>query len=224
MGHIVGKSLSESHSSMTTKSYYASSVGDFLRSPTEDVLGRLAIRVGTEHSGDESNQIRAWRIQIELLKTALSNVPCTDWGILLEMPLLRLGRRIDAIILIHDKIACIEFKIGSSRYGSADIDQTVDYALCLRDFHAASQGFQVIPILCADQASEAVEPRVIEFTDDVAACLNVNATSLKSALRAVAFLASEEKLSWEEYDAASYNPTPDIVAAAKGLYAGHSVA
>lgn len=208
---------------MTTKSYYASSVADFLRSSTDDVLGRLATRVGIEHSGDESNQIRAWQIQIELLKTALFNAPSTGWGILLEMPLLRLGRRIDAIILIHDKIACIEFKIGSSRYGSADIAQTVDYALCLRDFHAASQGFQVIPILCADQASVSVEPRVIEFTDDVAACLHVNAASLESALRAVDSLSGDRRLSWEEYDAASYNPTPDIVAAAKGLYAGHSV-
>lgn len=208
---------------MTTKSYYASSVSDFLKSSTDDVLGRLAIRVGIEHSGDESNQIRAWRTQIDLLKATLSDIDSTGWGILLEMPLLRLGRRIDAIILIQNKIACIEFKIGSSRFSSADVDQTVDYALCLRDFHAASQGFQIIPILCADQAMETTEPQVIKFTDDVAECLRVNRTSLASALRSVASLSINKRLSWADYDAASYNPTPDIVTAAKGLYAGHSV-
>jgi hypothetical protein len=68
---------------MTTKSYYASSVVEFLNLPTDEVLGRLAIRVGTEHSGDESNQIRAWRIQIELLKATLSCLESSGWGILL---------------------------------------------------------------------------------------------------------------------------------------------
>ena len=125
---------------MTTKSYHASSAFEFLETPTEELLGRLAIRVGTEFSGDESKQIAAWRIQIDLLKEALAELDCAGWGILLEMPLLRLGRRIDAIILINDKIACVEFKIGASHFGPADIDQAVDYALCLRDFHAASQG------------------------------------------------------------------------------------
>lgn len=208
---------------MTTKSYFASSVADFLNLPTDDVLGRLAIRVGTEHSGDESSQIRAWRTQIELLKETLSRLASTGWGILLEMPLLRLGRRIDAIILINDKIACIEFKIGSSRFGSADIDQAVDYALCLRDFHAASRDLQIVPMLCADQAMETAVQQTIVFTDDVAECLLVNRNSLGTALKNVAFLSGNKELSWNEYDAASYNPTPDIVTAAKGLYAGHTV-
>lgn len=29
--------------------------------------------------------------------------------------------------------------------------------------------------------------------------------------------------SWQAYDASSYNPTPDIVTAAKSVYAGHTV-
>ena len=114
---------------MKTKSYFASSAFEFLNTPTEIVLGRLATRVGTEHSGDEANQIRAWRVQIDLLKASLSKLNIDGWGILLEMPLLRLGRRIDAIILVEDQIACIEFKIGSKNYGSADVSQaTTRYA------------------------------------------------------------------------------------------------
>jgi hypothetical protein len=31
-------------------------------------------------------------------------------------------------------------------------------------------------------------------------------------------------LSWREFDTGGYNPTPTIVAAAKAVYAGHSVA
>lgn len=208
---------------MSTKSYYAGSVQEFLNLRTEDVLGRLAVRVGSEHSGDESNQIRAWRTQIELLKVSLSGLDSDDWGILLEMPLLRLGRRIDAVILINDVVACVEFKIGASRFGSADVDQTADYALCLRDFHAASHGLQAVPILCADQAAEKSPSKEIEFVDYVADCLFANNRSLRATFEAVASLSDGPQLSWEEYDAASYNPTPDIVAAARGLYAGHSV-
>jgi len=208
---------------MKTKSYFASSALEFLNTPTEIVLGRLATRVGTEHSGDEANQIRAWRVQIDLLKATLSKLNTDGWGILLEMPLLRLGRRIDAIILVGDQIACIEFKIGSKSYGSADVSQAVDYALCLRDFHAASHDRQVVPILCADQAPDNHEALGIDFIDDVAGCLCVNGDGLSIALNAVAELAHGDQMSWADYDASSYNPTPDIVSAARGLYAGHSV-
>jgi hypothetical protein len=208
---------------MKTKSYFASSALEFMNTPTEIVLGRLATRVGTEHSGDEANQIRAWRVQIDLLKATLSKFNTDGWGILLEMPLLRLGRRIDTIILAGDQITCIEFKIGSKSYGSADVSQAVDYALCLRDFHAASHGRQVVPILCADQAPDNHEALGIAFIDDVAGCLCVNGNGLFVALNAVAELAQGDQMSWVDYDASSYNPTPDIVSAARRLYAGHSV-
>jgi len=208
---------------MKTKSYFASSALEFVNTPTEIVLGLLATRVGAEHSGDEANQIRAWRVQIELLKASLSKLDTDGWGILLEMPLLRLGRRIDAIILVRDKIACIEFKIGSKSYGSADVSQAVDYALCLRDFHAASHGRQVVPILCADQAPDNHEVLGVDFIDDVAGCLCVSGDGLSFALNAVAELTHGNQMSWADFDASSYNPTPDIVSAARGLYAGHSV-
>ena len=148
---------------MSTKSYYAATVQEFLNLKAENILGCLAVRVGTEHSGDEATQIRAWRTQIELLKVSLSGLDSDEWGILLEMPLLRLGRRIDAVILIKDVVACVEFKIGASCFGSADIDQAVDYALCLRDFHAASHDLKVVPVLCADQAAEKSPSQEIEF-------------------------------------------------------------
>ena len=60
---------------MKTKSYYASSVTDFLKLPTDDVLGFLAIRVGTEYSGDESNQIRAWRTPVSYTHLTLPTTP-----------------------------------------------------------------------------------------------------------------------------------------------------
>jgi hypothetical protein len=208
---------------LSTKSYYASQVADFLSLPSEDIIGRLATRVSTEHSGNESNQIRAWRTQIDLLKEALAGPQCANWGILLELPLLRLGRRIDTVLLIGDHVACIEFKIGSSSFGSAYIDQALDYALCLRDFHAASHSRTIIPILCADQASIQRDETEIQVIDSVSQCFHVNGLQLAKAFELIAAEAGSVQLDWLNYDAATYSPTPDIVTAARGLYAGHTV-
>jgi hypothetical protein len=208
---------------MASKSYFASSVSGFLATPTEDIVGRLATRVATEHSGDENLQIGAWRLQVDLLKQALDLQDASSWGILLELPLLRLGRRIDTILLINDCVVCIEFKIGSRRFGSADIDQAVDYALCLRDFHAASRGKKILPVLCADLAPDQACKHAFEFIDDVSNCVRTNAKMLADLIRSIASETRGFQLDWRSFDAASYSPTPDIVSAARSLYAGHSV-
>lgn len=208
---------------MTMRSYFAASIPDFLSQSTDSILGRLAIRVGSEYSGNETQQIRAWRIQIGVLKNALEKADSHDWGILMELPLLRLGRRIDTIILIGDMIACVEFKIGSRTFSGADVDQVVDYALCLRDFHAASHGKRIVPVLCSDQAQSTSMPGDIDFIDDVSQCVRTNGDGLSDVLRSIGGLATGRQAEWQTYDAATYSPTPDIVTAARSLYSGHSV-
>lgn len=208
-----------------TRSFFASSVSEFLGTSTEAIVGQLATRVGLEHSGDEAQQIRAWRGQIEILKAAFHVIGSrsTEWGILLELPLLRLGRRIDTVILTGDRILCLEFKIGAERYSTSDINQAVDYALCLRDFHGGSHGRKIIPILCASKSPSETLPSVLDIVDDVGVCLRANAETLASVLDFSAALVGGVAVDWSTYDASTYNPTPDIVTAAKGIYAGHTV-
>ena len=62
--------------------------------------------------------MRAWRAQTALLRTALADCP-GSWRVLLEYPLLRLGRRIDAVILTDRAILVVEFKVGATGNGAA---------------------------------------------------------------------------------------------------------
>lgn len=210
---------------MQTRSYYASNVSDFLLVPSDQILGKLSTRIGMEFSGDESLQIRSWKTQIEILKATFATFGdrASGWGILIELPLLRLGRRIDTVLLINDHIACIEFKNGGKSYLTADIDQAINYALCLRDFHDASHNRKIVPILCSEHAPENNGDLVIQYTEDVAHCLKTNSETLVDAIGKAANEATGEQLDWRAYDAATYNPTPDIVTAAKHIYAGHKV-
>ena len=78
----------------------------------ESIIGTLSTRLVEAHPLNRATQVVAWRAQVALLKDALSAAP-GHWRILLEYPLLRLGRRIDAVLLMDHAIVVIEFKIGS---------------------------------------------------------------------------------------------------------------
>ncbi len=211
-----------------TRAYYASSVSTFVESDADAILGQLATRVASEHRGNEIQQIESWRREIELLRVAFLALGCTSsrWGLLLELPLLRLGRRIDAVALIGAAIAVVEFKIGSQAYSLAGREQVEDYALCLRDFHDASAGRLVVPILCAEKAPRSVSSVSLEMPIDfVSKTLLVNEESLADSFRSVATAVSSDdrQIDWLEFDKSAYNPTPAIVEAARAIYAGHAV-
>lgn len=209
----------------STKAFVASTVEEFLESHPDNLTGALATRVSTEHSGVEVQQIRAWRRQIAILRQVLSSVgeQSCGWGILLEYPLLRLGRRIDTVLLVEGWVISLEFKIGAQAFVSGDVEQAVDYALCLRDFHPASKNRQIVPLLCAEHAPNSSCSHELNFLEDVSNCVLSSAASLSAALTAIAHHATGEQIQWPTFDSASYNPTPDIVTAARSLYAGHSV-
>ena len=212
-------------SEQSTRSFHASSVEDFLQTPDSEIVGKLSMRVGLAHSGDESQQIKAWQEQVAILKTTLISAGdhARRWGILLELPLYRLSRRIDAIILTSERVLCVEFKIGAERYGASDITQAVDYALCLRDFHGGSRGKTIVPILCASEARSEELPAHLSILEDVSECLRTNASILPAAIQLSAGPSSSHEVDWLAFDASQYNPTPDIVTAAKGIYSGHTV-
>jgi hypothetical protein len=54
---------------------------------------------------------------------------------------------VDVVLLLDGIIFCLEFKIGESKILEADVDQVLDYALDLKNFHKFSQNNIIAPIL-----------------------------------------------------------------------------
>ena len=189
----------------------------------EAVVARLTVRLVETHPLNREEQLRAWRAQIPVLVAALRFRP-DRWHVLLEYPLLRLGRRIDAVILTDRAVLVLEFKAGAEGFTPAGRAQADDYALDLRDFHAGSRDHPIVPVLVAPGA---VAPPAAWplFWHAVVPVLDASAASLPGLLGALADRIPTparplDPLAWE---AAPYRPVPTIVEAARMLFQRHGV-
>src|SRR5260370_41507386 len=63
-----------------------------------------------------------------------------------------MGKRADNVILFGGVIFVLEFKVGTEQFDNAALDQVVDYALDLKNFHSGSQDRPPVPIVGATGA------------------------------------------------------------------------
>lgn len=198
--------------------YYASSIGEFLAALPQTVLGYLA----ASHGHDlEPLQRNAWIGQIELLKRELSKVQ--DGWIAFEFAIPRMGKRADVVLVVSGIIVIIEFKIGTERHDRSAIEQAVDYALDLKNFHAGSHDRYIVPIVCATGA-DGGSFELKWSPDGVAQPLLSNGSELGKLVEAiVSSTPQQEKLYANQWAASGYKPTPTIIEAAQALYRGHRV-
>ena len=115
-----------------SRAWYAASIDEFLGAQPQTVLGRLA------QCGEFTlipTQRDAWIRQISILQECLSGL---SGAIFLEFNIPRMGRRIDAVLLVGPVVFVVEFKVGEFAFHSAGRDQVWDYALDLKNFHEAS--------------------------------------------------------------------------------------
>ena len=204
--------------------WWSATLGDFLAQEQESIVGSLSTRLVETHPLNRATQIQAWRGQITLLHKVLLGLP-TTWRLLLEYPLLRLQRRIDAVLLTDRAVLVLEFKVGSGSFTNLDRQQVEDYALDLFDFHAESRSHPVIPILVATEAT----PRITTWPllwHGVTPVLDANAATLTDLLHQIEARTPGpvQKLDPIAWEAAPYRPVPTIVEAATMLYSRHSVA
>src|SRR3954447_1778456 len=129
--------------------YYSAAVERFLTTEPHEVLGALA---AAHTHALEVEQRQAWEEELDLLRTALVGLAGTLY---LEFEVPRLGSRIDAVLISEAAVFPIEFKCGERHFRLGDYNQAWDYALDLKNFHAASHHTPAPPILVATQAEVA---------------------------------------------------------------------
>lgn len=201
------------------QSYYSDTLDEFLRRPVDQVLGSISIN---DQSQDTNiNQRNAWFSEILILKKQLDWL--RDSYILFEYTIPRLGKRIDAVLLVNNLIFVLEFKIANDRYSSAACDQAYDYALDLHDFHEQSKNNIIIPIIVATQAPS-VENR-FDIDNSVAKPICCNEQNLGANIKtAITIFSNHQQICYQTWENSSYEPTPTIIEAARALYNGHNVA
>ncbi len=205
-----------------TRAWWCGTLGAFRAATPETIVVALALRQAEAHPINREEQLRAWRAQIPLLRTALADAPA-NWSVLLEYPLLRLGKRIDAVVLTDRAVLVIEAKTGAQGFTSEGRRQADDFALDLKDFHAACRGHPIVPILLAEAGAPAPAAGWLALPY-VPPVRDATATTFPGVLAELAarFAAMPvpDVLAW---DGAPYHPVPGIVEAARMLYARHNV-
>jgi hypothetical protein len=206
--------------------FYAAPASTFLEQDPQHILGILTEKsAAARFTHLIHSQTSAWLRQIQILKSAFAQIcNLSDWSILLEYPIPRRGKRIDAVLFAPGCILVAEFKCGATAFDRAAIVQLEDYCLDLRDFHRESRGLPIVPVLIATEASPSPVPE--EFTSDqVQAVWTANAQDLAPKL--IASVARYGRSApppqitrWNDSD---YHPTPTIIEAAQALYAGNNV-
>jgi hypothetical protein len=158
------------------------------------------------------SQEEAWLEEIAILRGALAECIrerpiARDWSLILEYQLpLEGGRRPDAVLLTGSSLAVLEFK-QTDAATRAYVDQTESYARDLADYHAASHGRHVLPILILTKTrSIAVDfyPVVITGRDELAHYLLESST--------------EGAIDLQDWLTAPYEPLPTLVAAARHIF------
>ena len=125
---------------------FDSDINYFLQKEKEAIFGVLC----DNYHGDALTTSReAWLSEIQILQKELISWKDTDAHIIFEYDIPRLGKRIDVVLLLKGIIFCLEFKVGETKILENDVDQVLDYALDLNNFHKYSQGRVIVPILIA---------------------------------------------------------------------------
>ncbi len=209
--------------------FYRATLADFLADSPDKILGSLLRSY--QHNELQKRQTKAWEIEIEVLKLAggeiIRRAPASaEWTLLLEYPIPRRQKRLDAVLLAADVIFCLEFKTADKAHSLQPKRQAEDYALDLRDFHEASQDHRLVPVVVVPKAPSAENSMRQISADTVCEVKLANAFDLAPIVLGVfeaEHSANSTLIDPAAWDNSAYRPVPTIIEAAEALFAGHNV-
>lgn len=130
------------------RAYYSATISDFLRQSDREILGIIhANDISAETTIQQSN---TWESEITILKDQLRTF--SDGRIVFEYTIPRMGKRVDTVVLYHNMVFLLEFKVGDKEYRESTYDQVYDYALDLRNFQKESHNKLLVPIMISTKA------------------------------------------------------------------------
>lgn len=209
---------------MINRFFYRSTLTYFIKDSFDVIFGKISLN---DEGDSVAEQKYAWSEEIEIMQRVLQPWKDENGEIIFEYSIPRLGKRIDVVVLLRGIIFAIEFKAGQQAYLQADMEQVMDYALDLKNFHLESHHRTIVPLLVATEAKKSSHDLFFSVYDDhIYNPILTNADNLCRLIREV--LDRENAIPSSANDFVNwaisrYSPTPTIIEAASALYQSHSV-
>lgn len=209
---------------MINRFFYKATLPQFINASKEQIFGQIA---SMDEGDSVAEQKFAWSEEIEIMKRVLAPWQNEYAEIIFEYSIPRLGKRIDVVLLLRGIVFAIEFKAGQDTYLQADMEQVMDYALDLKNFHLASHDWTIVPILVATDAKESTSTLFFSVYDDM--IYNPIMSNADNLQNIIAKVIDKEKAQpsqqsdLTDWAISRYQPTPTIIEAASALYQNHSV-
>lgn len=200
---------------------YNSSFEAFIKANENSIFGTLCDRY---HGEALTTTREAWKAEISIMKGVLSELDVKDGQIIFEYDIPRLGKRVDVVLLLKGIVFCLEFKVGETKILEADVDQVLDYALDLKNFHKFSEDRIIAPILVAtNYSNSSSDIQMSIYGDMVVNPLVTGKGGILTLINAVLNRFPNEMPVKSNWIISPYAPTPTIIEAAKSLYENHTV-
>ena len=207
-------------STQTGKAYYCNSIPGFIKDQSSSIIGQL-VRHAYEINKEQSD---AWENQIHELQNRLE--ACGMEGdIIFEYDIIRLGKRIDVILLIRHMVFSLEFKNGKNLFTAQDAQQAEDYAIDIKNFHKESEDLYVCPILIATAAPAYQKEQSLGCYPDKQVHLqreNIE-TLIPKVAKLTGLYGDDREIDFDTWFNSAYHPTPTIIAAAVEAYTTHDI-
>ena len=165
-------------------------------------------------------QLTAWSRSFAVLRSAFTQLlplhpPAACWSLIFEYELPReRGRRPDVVVLAGARIFVLEFK-DFATIRSAHIDQVAAYARDLQQYHAASHGREVLPVLVPTRSAGTHETQgsvLVAPPHELAASLTLLAAPAEP------HPGEQPDIDLAAWLAADYAPLPSLVSAARAIF------
>ncbi|KDR95070.1 Uncharacterized conserved protein [Peptoclostridium litorale DSM 5388] len=199
------------------RSYYSKDVENFIHDEESYILGELT---RNHEFALEDLQRNAWISEIRILKSQFGKLE--NAHVLFEYSIPRMGKRVDTVAIYKGIVFLLEFKVNESRYTRYAIDQVLDYAVDLKNFHEESHDLCIVPVVVSTEAQTHSNGHE-KYSDDVYKPLLCNRHNIASEMESIAEKEKRGDLKADKWENSVYKPTPTIIEAAQALYRGHSV-